>query len=65
MGLLEGILGEISRTEGYLRCSVETQCTGSLQKYMQAILKMSPHNEGDTVPAGHLLHPKEASSIFN
>jgi hypothetical protein len=46
-----------------LRANRETQCSGNFLSYMKVILMKPLNNEGDRVPARHLLSPKEVSSI--
>ena len=61
MGLRKGIQWETARIGRHLRDSMRTQFSVFL-KYMKAILKKFPNDEGKGVPPSHVLTPNEASS---
>ena len=52
----------MAKIYGYLKGGIETKCSSDFLKYMWAILKKSPKNEGDGVPTSHLLSPNDGSS---
>ena len=64
MGLRKGIQWETARIGRHLRDSMRTQFSDFL-KYMKAILKKFPNDEGKGVPTSHVLTPNEASSSGN
>ena len=64
MGLRKGIQWETARIGRHLRDSMRTQFSDFL-KYMKAILKKFPNDEGKGVPTSHVLTPNEASSSEN
>lgn len=65
MGLREGIRREKPGIEGHFKDTMETSHSANFLKYMKTILMKSLNNEEDGVPTGHLLVPKEVSSIGN
>lgn len=49
MGLREGLSGETARIGQHLRCGMVNKVSETFLKYIKAILRMSPNNEGDIV----------------
>lgn len=63
IGFREGIWRETAEIEGHFKDNMETQHSANFLKYMKMILMKSLNNEGNGVPTGHLLLPKEVSSM--
>lgn len=55
----------MAKIYGYLEDGIETKCSRDFQKYMWAILRKSPNNEGVGAPTRHLLSPNDASHTMS